>query len=261
MRRASKGYTGVNTPLFRIMLVQGHNVQGKGSTIPIESHHTPTSALSTSQPPTSSPSMPTTYVAEKTTQIPHDLPFPRVHSLGRDEGSMTLNELTVLCTQLSTKVASFEQDLKQTKKVYGNAYTKLILKVKKLEKTVKTSQARRRAKIMVSDDEEKKEDSSKQGRSLIKDMDLDAGISLVPTHVAYQGRFDDTHVSDQSKEQLGVFSAAKVLADIARRRRGVENIHTYTRRRIVSTGSGLVSTAGMIGVSNASGLVSTAGMA
>ncbi|GJR39805.1 hypothetical protein Tco_1215489 [Tanacetum coccineum] len=193
--------------------------------------------------------------------MPHDSSIPRVHSLKSDEGSLTLNELTVLCTQLSTKVASLEEDLKQTKKVYGNAYTKLILKVKKLEKTVKTSQARRRAKIVVSDDEEDEEDSSKQGRSLIEDMDLDAGISLVPPHVADQGRFDDTHVSDQPEEQLGVFSAAKVLADAARIRRGVENVHTYTRRRTVSTGSGLVSTAGMAGVSTASGLVSTAGMA
>ncbi|GJW08557.1 hypothetical protein Tco_1570980 [Tanacetum coccineum] len=257
MRRASKGYTGVNTPLFQTLLVQGQNIQGEGSTIPVESHHTPTSAPSTSQPPTSSPSMQTTYAAP----MPHDSPIPRVYSLGSDEGSLTLNELTVLCTQLSTKVASLEEDLKQTKKVYGNAYTKLILKVNKLEKTVKTSQARRRAKIMVSDDEEDEEDSSKQGRSLIEDMDLDAGISLVPPHVADQGRFDDTHVSDQPEEQLRVFSAAKVLADAARIRRGVENVHTYTRRRIVSTGSGLVSTAGMVGVSTVSGLVSTAGMA
>ncbi|GKA35995.1 hypothetical protein Tco_0722486 [Tanacetum coccineum] len=45
MKRASKGYTGVDTPLF-----QSQILQGKGSTIPIESHHTPTVAPSTSQP-------------------------------------------------------------------------------------------------------------------------------------------------------------------------------------------------------------------
>ncbi|GJY20933.1 putative ribonuclease H-like domain-containing protein [Tanacetum coccineum] len=84
-------------------------------------------------------------------------------------------------------------------------------------------------------------------------MDLDAVISLVPLHVADKGRFDDTHVSDQPKEQLGVFSAAKVLTDVASIRRGVENIHTYTRRRTISIGNG--------GVSTASGLVSTVGMA
>ncbi|GJV60446.1 hypothetical protein Tco_1466546 [Tanacetum coccineum] len=64
-------------------------------------------------------------------------------------------------TTLSKKVESLEADLKQTKKVYGDAYTKLIKKVKKLEKIVKSNQARRRAKIVVSDDEEDLEDSSK----------------------------------------------------------------------------------------------------
>ncbi|GKA73887.1 hypothetical protein Tco_0780189 [Tanacetum coccineum] len=115
MKRASKGYTGVDTPLFQTMFVQGQNLQGKGSTISVESHHTPTSASSTSQPPISSPSMPTTHVAEEAALMPHDSPLPRVHSLGSDEGSLTLNELTVLCTSLSKKVESLESDLKQTK--------------------------------------------------------------------------------------------------------------------------------------------------
>ncbi|GKG13952.1 hypothetical protein Tco_0350912 [Tanacetum coccineum] len=42
------------------MLIQGLVVQSEGSTIPVESHHTPTSAPSTSQPPSSSPSRGTT---------------------------------------------------------------------------------------------------------------------------------------------------------------------------------------------------------
>ncbi|GJS31265.1 putative ribonuclease H-like domain-containing protein [Tanacetum coccineum] len=48
MKRASKGYTGANTPLFQTMLVQGQTIQGEGSTIPVESHHTPTSVPSIS---------------------------------------------------------------------------------------------------------------------------------------------------------------------------------------------------------------------
>ncbi|GKC05359.1 hypothetical protein Tco_0996969 [Tanacetum coccineum] len=55
MRRASMGYTRVDIPLFPTMLVQGER-----STVPVESHHTPTSASSTSQPPSSSPSRRTT---------------------------------------------------------------------------------------------------------------------------------------------------------------------------------------------------------
>ncbi|GJV68368.1 hypothetical protein Tco_1483877 [Tanacetum coccineum] len=82
-------------------------------------------------------------------------------------------------------------------------------------------------------------------------MDLDAKTSLVPTHAADQGRIDDTQISDQPEEQLGVFSAATALADAARRRQIVENVQTYIRR------SRLVSTAD---VSTASELGSTAGV-
>ncbi|GKB44523.1 hypothetical protein Tco_0889465 [Tanacetum coccineum] len=133
MKRASKGYTGVDTPLFQTMLVQGQTLQGEGSTIPVKSHHTPISAPYTSQPPTSSPFMPITHVAEEAAPMPHESPLLRVYSLGSDGGSLTLNELIVLCTLLSKKVASLESDLKQTKQIYGAAYTKLIIKVKKLE--------------------------------------------------------------------------------------------------------------------------------
>ncbi|GKA99201.1 hypothetical protein Tco_0827138 [Tanacetum coccineum] len=182
-------------------------------------------------------------MSEKVPTPPRDSPLPRVNILGSDEGSMSLQELTVLCTKLFSKVESLEADLKQTKQVYGAAYTKLIMKVKKLEKTVKTSQARRRAKIVVSDDEEDLEDSSKQGR-MIEEIDQDAGVTLVtPTHSQ----------EDQPEDQLGVFSAAKVLADAAK------NVHTYTRRRrAVSTGSGGVSTASRL-FSTAEESVSTAG--
>ncbi|GJX24374.1 hypothetical protein Tco_0228819 [Tanacetum coccineum] len=76
--------------------------------------------------------------------MPHDLPLPRVNTLGSDEGSMKLEELLVFCTNLSKKVKSLETDLKLTKQVYGG---KLIMKVKKLEKTVKSSHATRRARI------------------------------------------------------------------------------------------------------------------
>ncbi|GKA91864.1 hypothetical protein Tco_0813789 [Tanacetum coccineum] len=65
---------------------------------------------------------------------------------------------------------------------------------------------------------------------MIEEIDQDAGVTLVtPTHSQ----------EDQPKDQLRVFSAAKVIADAAK-----ENIHTYTKRRsAVSTGSGRISTA------------------
>ncbi|GJZ30195.1 hypothetical protein Tco_0575242 [Tanacetum coccineum] len=173
--------------------------------------------------------------SERVPTPPRYSPLPRVNTLGSDEGSMTLQELTVLCTTLSKNVERLESDLKQTKQVYGVAYTKLIMKVKKLEKTVKTSHSRRRAKIVVLDDEGASKDSSKQGR-MIEEIDQDAGVTLVTP----------TQGEDQPEDQLGVLSAAKVLADAAK-----ENVHTYTRRRrAVSTGSG--------GISSATRLFSTA---
>ncbi|GKD46027.1 hypothetical protein Tco_1270672 [Tanacetum coccineum] len=113
--------------------------------------------------------------SEKVPTQPHDSPLPRVNTLGSDEGSMQLQELMALCTKLSYRVLALQTDLRQTKKVYGATYTKLIMKVKKLEKTIK---ARRRAKIVVSDDEEDLEDSSKQG-GMIEEIDQDAGVNLL----------------------------------------------------------------------------------
>nr|GEX80683.1 retrovirus-related Pol polyprotein from transposon TNT 1-94 [Tanacetum cinerariifolium] len=110
---------------------------------------------------------------------------------------------------------TIDRNVKETKKVYSSTLTKLILRVKKLERTVKTSKVRRKARIVILEDEDA-EDPSKQGRSLIEELDMDVDISLVPLHAANQGRkSNDTQVSGQPEDQLGVFSTAKVLADVA----------------------------------------------
>ncbi|GJT28009.1 hypothetical protein Tco_0908284, partial [Tanacetum coccineum] len=67
----------------------------------------------------------------------HDAPLSRVNTLGSAEG-------------------------KEQKKVYSFALTKLILRVIKLEKKVKTNKARRRAKIVISEDEDAEEDGFKR---------------------------------------------------------------------------------------------------
>ncbi|GJW01743.1 hypothetical protein Tco_1556994 [Tanacetum coccineum] len=96
------------------------------------------------------------------------------------------------------------------------------------------------------DNEEDLEDTSKQER-MIEDIDQDVGITLVtPTK--------DSSQEDQPEYQLGVLSAAKVLADAVKK-----NVNTYTRRRrAVSTGSEGVSTASRL-FSTAEESVSTAG--
>nr|GEX22484.1 hypothetical protein [Tanacetum cinerariifolium] len=118
---------------------------------------------------------------------------------------------------------------------------------------------RRKAKIVASDDEEEFEDPSKQGMSMIEEIDQDTKVTLVtPTQVSTQG---EAH--SQPKDQVGVLSVAKVLADATK-------VHTYTRRRrrAVNTGSDGVSTASrMISIAEesfsivgASMPVSTSGM-
>ncbi|GJV35657.1 putative ribonuclease H-like domain-containing protein [Tanacetum coccineum] len=144
----------------------------------------------------------TTPTAEEPAPMPHDSPLQSVHSLGRDEGSVSLNELMDLVTQLTTKVGSLENELMNTKKVYGSALTKLVNRVKKLEKQVKTGTTRRGTKIVLSEDEAVEEDSSKQGRSLIDELDMDADFSLVPPHDAeiQEKISDDTEVLLEEEE-------------------------------------------------------------
>ncbi|GKA71666.1 hypothetical protein Tco_0777805 [Tanacetum coccineum] len=168
---------GISTFLTSEIFEQLALMGGEGSTVQLSPLHT-ISAPSTSQLPTSPPSIQTTNVAEEAATMPHDLPLPRVYSLRSNESSMTLNGLTVLCTTLSKKVETLKSDLKQTKLTYGDAYTKLIMKVKKLEHKVKSSKARRRVRLVISDDEDNQEDPSKQGRKIAQ-IDKDKGITLV----------------------------------------------------------------------------------
>nr|GEV22573.1 retrovirus-related Pol polyprotein from transposon TNT 1-94 [Tanacetum cinerariifolium] len=107
MRRASKGYSKVDVPLFPTMLVQSPIMQSDPTILP---------------PPNSSP--------------------------------------------LRIKLK------------YSAAYSKLIMKIKKLKSKVKSHKARRRFRLIISKDEDDLEDPSKQGRKIAQ-IDEDEGITLV----------------------------------------------------------------------------------
>ncbi|GKF55396.1 hypothetical protein Tco_0165736, partial [Tanacetum coccineum] len=105
MKRVSRGYSGVEVPLFPTMLTAPETSPSRITSSPSlspkpSSQHTPISALSNSQPPNTQP-IPN---AEEAIPMPQELPLHSVHSLRRDERSLSLNELTVLCTTLSKKV-------------------------------------------------------------------------------------------------------------------------------------------------------------
>ncbi|GJU13008.1 putative ribonuclease H-like domain-containing protein [Tanacetum coccineum] len=182
--RASKEYSGVITPLFDTMLVQPQGEEPSTSPSRITSspslspHHTPSSTPSTSQPLSTPPSIQNSLAIEEAAPMPYESPLQSVHSLRHDEASLSQNELMDLVTKLTDRIEVLEKDLQLTKKTYSTALTRLVLRVKKLEKNAKTGKARRRARIVVSEDEDAAEDSSKQGRK-IADIDTDPTISLV----------------------------------------------------------------------------------
>ncbi|GJZ26288.1 hypothetical protein Tco_0570541 [Tanacetum coccineum] len=136
------------------------------SWVPIPITHAPPSP----QPPTPQPSppqpSPTHLGSDYHPPTPHDSPLHAVHSHGSDEGSLKLQELMTLVTILSDRVGVLEADLTKTKQTYSSAYTKLILRVKKLEAQIKVGKARRHSRFVLSDAED---DSSKQGRKFSKE--------------------------------------------------------------------------------------------
>ncbi|GJV56141.1 hypothetical protein Tco_1457146 [Tanacetum coccineum] len=167
-------------------------------------------------------------VAEEATQMPHESPLQSVHSLRRDEGSLSLNELTVLCTSLSKKVKSLESDLHQTKQTYSTAFTKLIKRVKKLEHTIKTSQARRSFKVVLSDVEEEAKDPSKQGRK-IYDIDKDPIISLVQDEGTSWVQEDpkiQEKISDDTKVVLEEEEPTEIVEDQGSGKKGEKEVST-----------------------------------
>ncbi|GJZ65111.1 hypothetical protein Tco_0621807 [Tanacetum coccineum] len=193
------GYSGKDIPLFPSMITALETSPSRITSSPsLSPQHTPVSTPSTSPPPI----IETTPNAEEHAPMPHESPLQSVQSLRRDEGSVSLNELMDLVNQSTNKVGRLENELMNTKKVYGSAITKLVKRVKKLEKQVKTRKAKRRTKIVLSEDEAIEEDYSKQGRSLIEELDMDADFSLVPPHDAeiQEKISDDTEVLLKEEE-------------------------------------------------------------
>ncbi|GJS72911.1 hypothetical protein Tco_0705752 [Tanacetum coccineum] len=178
MRRASNGYSRVVIPLFDTMLVQPQGEAPSTSPSRITSSPSLSTHHTTSSTPTTPPSIQITHEAEETATMPHDSPLPGGHAPGSDEGRLKHIELIELVTKLTNRIAAVEKDLQQTKKTYSTALTKLVLKVKKLEKQVRSGKARRRARIVLPEDEDAAEDPSKQGRKIAQ-IDTDPTISLV----------------------------------------------------------------------------------
>ncbi|GJT43115.1 hypothetical protein Tco_0951830, partial [Tanacetum coccineum] len=192
------------------------------------------------QPSPTQPS-PTQPGTEHHLPTPHDSPLHDVHSHRSDEGSLKLNELTDLVTKLFDRIGALEDELKKTKNTYSSAYTKLILRVKKLKARVKIGKARRQARVVLLDYEDLENDSSKQGRKL-SDADGQEKAStktelfiqeVTPTEVI-QTQEGSEKVSDEvstagakqgtASEEVPIVSTAEVNLSTA------GGTVTYTRR-------------------------------
>ncbi|GJV78687.1 hypothetical protein Tco_1514557 [Tanacetum coccineum] len=145
--------------------------------------------------------------------MPYDSPHLGGYTPRSDEGSKKLNELTELCTKLSDKVTSLEDDLKQTKKIYGKALTKLMKKVKHLEAKLKSNTKRRKARMVISDDEEDlvSQDTSKQGRMTEKKYEGFTLQQFTPTKVTQVKTYTKRRSTDSSRDSTagGLFSTAE----------------------------------------------------
>ncbi|GKA27221.1 hypothetical protein Tco_0713389 [Tanacetum coccineum] len=166
--------------------------------------HTPVSTSSTLQPPNTQP----TPTAKEAVLMTHESPLHGVYLLGRDEGSISLNEVTDLCTSLSKKVGALENELRQTKKTYSTAITKLILRVKK-----------------------DVEDSSKQGRKIFE-IDTNPSISLVQDEGPSWFQEDAEIHEKNSKKEVSTVRAehSTVIPEVS-----TANITVTTAKNLVYT--------------------------
>ncbi|GJZ86974.1 hypothetical protein Tco_0658584, partial [Tanacetum coccineum] len=150
MKRPTKGYSGQEVALFPTMLLVP-----EPSTSPSRITSSPSHSPEPLPSPTHSPSPEPSPTPEHITAAPtQPSPTHLIIPLLLDEGRLKLNELTDLVTKLFDKIGVLEDDLKTTNQTYSSAFTKLILRVKKLEAQIKIRKARRRARIVHLDDED-----------------------------------------------------------------------------------------------------------
>ncbi|GJW09337.1 hypothetical protein Tco_1575164 [Tanacetum coccineum] len=219
MKRPTKGYSGQEVALFPTML---DVTEPSTSPSRITSSPSPEPSPSPSPSPSPAPTQPSSKQpsptqpsptqpspgAEHHFPTPHDSPLHAVHSHGSDEGSLKLNELMNLVTKLSDRIRVLEDDLRKTKKTYSSAFTKLILRVKKLESQIKTGKTRRKARIVHSDDEDIEDDSSKQGRKLSdaevqeKARSSEKGSAEISTAGATKGTASEVPMVSTAEEDI-----------------------------------------------------------
>ncbi|GKB87502.1 hypothetical protein Tco_0959774 [Tanacetum coccineum] len=127
---------------------------------------------------------------ERLFNLPNEPPVGEGNTSRSGEGSMQLLELMEICTKLSDKATTLEDEFRSTKEVYNKSLITLTKRVKKLDNKLKLK--RRSTIVNSSKDEEASldiEDPSKQGR-MIEEIDQDENVNLVKS--SKQGEAHET---------------------------------------------------------------------
>ncbi|GJR54156.1 putative ribonuclease H-like domain-containing protein [Tanacetum coccineum] len=220
--RPTKGYSGVEVALFPDMLnVPTSKSSPEPSTSPSritsspspstehssEPSHEPSTAILTSPEPQSTQPL---LDVDNHVSTPHDSPLHAVHIHESEEGSMQLSELTNLVTKLTSRVAVLET-------------------IKKLETKVKQGRARRRAKLVLSEEEiDSQDDSSKQGRNISdKEKDQETvlidenGVEWIQEEIEVQER-----VSNETEVVVQDGTPTEVIEDKGSEEKGEKQVST-----------------------------------
>ncbi|GJR94419.1 hypothetical protein Tco_0266593 [Tanacetum coccineum] len=185
MIKQGLNFSGHVTPLFPSMLVQVAVEEGEGSAQPTEPQPTPSLAhpslgdhsqvieSSSRHDNTHSPNIDlegTGGSEGDQVQLPYDSPLSGGHTSDRAEGGLNLEELFVLCTNLSNRVLALET----SKDAQATEILKLKSRIKKLQKKCKPSISHHRAWLRsvsilsMKKNLDKKKSVSKQGRKNVK---------------------------------------------------------------------------------------------
>ncbi|GJS38698.1 copia protein [Tanacetum coccineum] len=209
--------------------------EGEGSGEPTKPQPTPspTQPSTGDQPPKTSPSHATTLDSRDSlegtnrnekdqVQTPHDSPLSGGHTSNRAKGALNLQELSILCTNLSNKVLASGS----IKDAQAAEISALKSRIKKLEKKCKPSISHHRAwlksvnRLSMKKKFRKKESVSKQGRKKSKhestlddstvfdDQDADHGMEYMKTEKAV----DEGRQSGETKE-VKLIDDAKFVED------------------------------------------------
>ncbi|GKB92539.1 hypothetical protein Tco_0964811 [Tanacetum coccineum] len=133
-------------------------------------------------------------------------------------------------------IDGLEKDLQQTKKTYSTALTKLVLRVKKLKYKLKSGKARRKAMIVLSDDEEIAKDSSKQEEEVHEKPSDETEVLVqkdTPTKIIEEhesGKKGEMEIST-ANIQVSTASPPKVSTDVP---------YVYTRRSAKDKGKAIM---------------------